>query len=163
MSFTAKLAGGIAARRRAKKAQKEYKKAMQKEIEKNNDWFNQRYNEDATQRADAQAVITQTMDAIKQRNRQAAGTQAVMGGTDESVAAEKAANNEALAQTMSNVAVNADARKDQIEQQYRERDESLNDTLNTNNYKEGLQQAQNIQDVTASMASDLSKMKFGKW
>ena len=44
----------------------------------NQDWYDRRYNEDATQRADAQAILTKTSEMIKQRNQQSAGTQAAV-------------------------------------------------------------------------------------
>lgn len=95
----------------------------------NQDWYDRRYNEDATQRADAQAILTKTADMIKQRNRQSAGTQAVMGGTEESVAAAKEANAKALSDATSQIAVAGAQRKDQIEGQYRERKQQLDETL----------------------------------
>ena len=85
--------GGIS----ATKAMKRVKKNLQEQRHKNQDWYDHRYNEDATQRADAQAILTKTEESIRNRNKQAAAAQAVMGGTEESVAAAKAANNEALA------------------------------------------------------------------
>lgn len=118
--------GGIS----ASKAMKRVKRNLEAQRQANKDWYDRRYNEDATQRADAQAILTRTEESIKNRNRQAAGTQAVMGGTEESVAAAKAANNEALAQATTNIAVNADARKDQIEQTYRQRDAQLQEAIN---------------------------------
>lgn len=118
--------GGIS----ASKAMKKVKNNLQAQKKANQDWYDRRYNEDATQRADAQAILTRTEESIKNRNKQAAGAQAVMGGTEESVAAAKAANNEALAQATTNIAVNAEARKDQIEQQYQQKDAQIDDALN---------------------------------
>lgn len=118
--------GGIS----ASKAMKKVKKNLQAQQQANKDWYDRRYNEDATQRADAQRILTKTEEAIRNRNRQAAGAQAVMGGTEESVAAAKAANNQALADATSQIAVNAEARKDQIEQTYQQRDAQINDALN---------------------------------
>lgn len=118
--------GGIS----ASKAMKKVKKNLQAQKQANQDWYDRRYNEDATQRADAQRILTMTEDSIRNRNRQAAGAQAVMGGTEESVAAAKAANNQALADATSNIAVNAEARKDNIEAQYQAKDAQLNDALN---------------------------------
>ena len=69
----------------------------------------------ATQRADAQRILTKTEEAFRNRNRAAQGAAAVMGGTEESVASTKAANSQALADATSQIAVNAEARKDQIE------------------------------------------------
>lgn len=120
------IIGGISASR----AMKKIKANLQQQMKENQNWYDQRYNEDATQRADAQALLTRTEEAIKARNAQAAGAQAVMGGNEESVAAAKAANNQALADATANIAVNADKRKDAIESQYMSTKASLNDSLN---------------------------------
>ena len=106
------------------------KKNIEAQRKQNQDWYDRRYNEDATQRADAQRILTQTEQSIKNRNQQAAGSQAVMGGTDESTAAAKAANNQALADATSQIAVNADARKDQIEQTYQQNEANYVNQLN---------------------------------
>ena len=126
MSAVGSIFGGIS----ASKAMKKVKKNLQAQQQANKDWYNRRYYEDATQRADAQRILTKTEESIRNRNRQAAGAQAVMGGTEESVAAAKMANNEALADATSQIAVNAEARKDQIEQTYQQRDAQINDALN---------------------------------
>lgn len=117
--------GGISKNKMLKKQM-----AMIKEQKRENqDWYDRRYNEDATQRADAQAILTQTADMIRRRNQQSAGTQAVMGGTEESAAAAKEANAKALSDATSQIAVAGAQRKDQIEGQYRERQQQLDETL----------------------------------
>ncbi len=121
LSAVGSIFGGIS----ASKAMKKVKKNLQAQKQANQDWYDRRYNEDATQRADAQRILTMTEESIKNRNRQAAGAQAVMGGTEESVAAAKAANNQALADATSQIAVNAEARKDQIEQTYQQKDAQI--------------------------------------
>ena len=126
LSAVGSIFGGIS----ASKAMKNVKKNLDSQKQANQDWYDRRYNEDATQRADAQRILTKTEEIIKNRNRQAAGAQAVMGGTEESVAAAKAANNQALADTTSQIAVNAEARKDQIEQTYQQKDAQLQNALN---------------------------------
>ena len=131
--------GGIS----ASKAMRRVKKNLQAQKEANQNWYDRRYNEDATQRADAQRILTQTEESIRNRNRQAAGAQAVMGGTDESTAAAKAANAQALADATSQIAVNAENRKDQIEQTYQQRDSQINEALNNleNNKAQAISQA----------------------
>jgi hypothetical protein len=114
MKLAGAIGGGIAAR----KAAREQSKRLDQQMQENQDWYDRRYNEDATQRADAQRLLTMTEEAIKNRNRQAASAAAVMGGTTESVAAQKAANNAALADTVSQIAADAASRKDAIEGQY---------------------------------------------
>lgn len=106
--------GGI----KASKAMKKVRNNLREQQQDNANWYNRRYNEDATQRADAQRILTKTEESIRNRNRQAAAAQAVMGGTEESVAAAKAANNEAMAEAASQIAVAADARKDNFRVPY---------------------------------------------
>lgn len=118
--------GGIS----ASKAMKKVKSNLQSQKLENENWYNRRYNEDATQRADAQRILNKTEESIRNRNKQAVGAQAVMGGTEESMAATKEANNQALAEATSQIAVNAEARKDSIEQQYQANDAQLDDALN---------------------------------
>ncbi|MBD5205850.1 MAG: hypothetical protein HDS84_05690 [Bacteroidales bacterium] len=149
------LAGSIFGGISASKAMKNVKKNLQAQKQANQNWYDQRYNEDATQRADAQAILARTEEAIKSRNRAASGAAAVMGGTEESVAATKAANAQAQAEATSNIAVNAERRKDSIEQQYQQRDAQLSEALN--NMEVGKAQAisQAVQGV-ASAAGNIA-------
>ena len=144
--------GGIS----ASKAMKRAKKNVEAQRQKNQDWYDRRYNEDATQRADAQRILTQTEESIKQRNKQAAGTQAVMGGTDESVAVAKAANNQALADATSQIAANAEARKDNIEATYMANDNAFVEQLNQ--LEQG--KAQAIGQAVQGVANAASSMPF---
>lgn len=101
--------------------------AIEAKKKENQNWYDRRYNEDATQRADAQRMLTIMEDRLKQRNKAAAGTAAVMGGTDESVAQEKEAGNKAMADTVSQIAVAGEKRKDAIEQQYMAKNDALDE------------------------------------
>ena len=140
--------GGIS----ASKAMRRVKKNLQAQKEANQNWYDRRYNEDATQRADAQRILTQTEESIMNRNRQAAGAQAVMGGTDESTAAAKAANAQALADATSQIAVNAENRKDQIEQTYQQRDSQINEALNNLEINKAQAISQAVQGVAKAGA-----------
>lgn len=144
--------GGIS----ASKAMKRAKKNVEAQRQKNQDWYDRRYNEDATQRTDAQRILTQTEESIKQRNKQAAGSAAVMGGTDESVAAAKAANNQALADATSQIAANAEARKDNIEATYMANDNAFVEQLNQ--LEQG--KAQAIGQAVQGVANAASSMPF---
>lgn len=140
--------GGIS----ASKAMRRVKKNLQAQKEANQNWYDRCYNEDATQRADAQRILTQTEESIRNRNRQAAGAQAVMGGTDESTAAVKAANAQALADATSQIAVNAENRKDQIEQTYQQRDSQINEALNNLEINKAQAISQAVQGVAKAGA-----------
>lgn len=126
LSAAGTIIGGL----KASEAMRNVKRDMDEQRKRNDAWYERRYNEDATQRADAQRVLSMTEDSIRARNRAAAGSRAVMGGTEESVQAAKAANNEALADAASRVAAAGDARRDAIEQSYRERDAQIHGQLN---------------------------------
>lgn len=149
-------AGSIFGGIKASKAMKKAKANIEAQRQKNQDWYDRRYNEDATQRADAQRILTQTEESIKQRNKQAAGTQAVMGGTDESVAVAKAANNQALADATSQIAANAEARKDNIEATYMANDNAFVEQLNQ--LEQG--KAQAIGQAVQGVANAASSMPF---
>lgn len=148
LGAAASIFGGIS----ASKAMRRVKKNLQAQKEANQNWYDRRYNEDATQRADAQHILTQIDESIKNRNRQAAGVQAVMGGTDESTAAAKAANAQALADATSQIAAGADNRKDQIEQTYQQRDSQINGALNNMEINKAQAISQAVQGVAKAGA-----------
>ena len=94
------------------------------------------------------------------------GTQAVMGGTDESLAATKEANNRAIAEATSQIAAMGDRRKDAIEAQYRNRDASLGGQLaqiEQNRANAIANATQGVGQVGASLISaDFDNMKQKK-
>lgn len=139
------IAGGIMGAGSARKQAR----MIADEKKKNQAWFDRRYNEDSTQRADAQAAITKMRETMKERTAAAAGTAAVMGGTEESMAIEKEAQNKAMAETLSNIAINGEARKDAIEAQYQARDAELFGAQLSNEQ----QKANNIAGAVSGMAS----------
>lgn len=139
------IAGGIFGARSARKQAR----MIAKEKKKNQAWFDRRYNEDSTQRAESQAAIAKMRETMKERTASAAGTAAVMGGTEESMAIEKEAQNKAMADTMSTIAVNGEARKDSIEAQYQARDAQLSQMQMENEQ----QKANNISGAISGMAS----------
>lgn len=143
MSIGSSIYGGLNSAKASRKA----KEAIEQEKAENTAYYNRAYNEDGTQRADALRLMRRTREAMNDRNKQAAATQAVVGGTDESVAATRQANANAVAETASAINAQADARKDNIEQSYRQQDAAYNNQLNNIE----LQRSQNIAN-TASQA-----------
>ena len=86
-----------------------------------------------------------------------------MGGTEESVAAEKEANNRALSDAAAQIAVNGEQRKDAIENQYQERDATLDNQLNNIEQSKAQAISQAVQGVTgAASTMDFGKVKIGK-
>ena len=121
LGLASSIAGGIA-NRKARQKQEQMIAQQQKE---NQAWFDRKYNEDPTKRADTVRLLTQMQEQIKNRNKAAKGRQAVMGGTEDSTTAVKEANNKTLADTTSQIVAANDARKDNIEQQYMNRKNQL--------------------------------------
>lgn len=146
----ASIFGGIA----SAKAMKDAQKKIEQQREDNKSWYNQRYNEDATQRADAQSMLTKTQEALKQQNKNLAGTQAVMGGTQETVAAQKQAGANTMANATSQIAVAGANRKDSIESTYRTKDDNFNSQL----VDLDKARANAIQTATGQLASSASSM-----
>lgn len=133
MSLIGDVIGGVGAifgGINSSKAMKEVRNNLKSQRLANRAWFERRYDEDATQRADAQAANARAEEEFRNRNRDAAGAQAVAGGTEESVAATKAANARALAATNAAIAADAERRKDGLEREYLAKDEALQGELN---------------------------------
>ena len=121
LGLASSIAGGIANR----KARRKQEQMLAQQQRENQAWYDRRYNEDPTKRADTVRLLTQMQEQIKNRNRAAKGRQAVMGGTEDSTTAVKEANNKNLADTTSQIVAANEARKDAIEQQYQQNKRSI--------------------------------------
>lgn len=121
LSLASSIAGGIANR----KAQKKQEEMLAKQQRDNQAWFDRKYNEDPTKRADTVRLLTMMQEQIRNRNKAAKGRQAVMGGTEDSTTAVKDANNKTLADTTSQIVAANESRKDAIEQQYQNRKQQI--------------------------------------
>lgn len=116
LSVASSIAGGIANRNVAKKQEE----LLAQQQQENKAWYDRKYNEDATKRADTVRLLTQMQEQIRNRNKAAKGRQAVMGGTDDSTTAVREANNKALADTTAQIVAANESRKDAVEQQYQQ-------------------------------------------
>lgn len=121
LGLASSIAGGIANR----KARRKQEQMIAQQQRENQAWYDRTYNADPTKRADTVRLLTQMQEQIKNRNKAAKGRQAVMGGTEDSTTAVKEANNKTLADTTSQIVAANDSRKDNIEQQYMNRKNQL--------------------------------------
>lgn len=121
LGLASSIAGGIANR----KARRKQEQMIAQQQRENQAWYDRTYNADPTKRADTVRLLTQMQEQIKNRNKAVKGRQAVMGGTEDSTTAVKEANNKTLADTTSQIVAANDARKDNIEQQYMNRKNQL--------------------------------------
>jgi len=137
--------GARAARRRNRE--------LAKRESENNSWFDQKYNENAMEGAEAQAALSALRAGQQQRMSAARGASAVMGASAGSVAAEKAAANQAMGQTLSQLAAQGAARRDAYEKSYLAEKNSISDMR-----LKGIEQDQ---QSMANAASQLSKLGAG--
>lgn len=121
LSIASSIAGGIANR----KARRKQEQMLAQQQRDNQAWYDRKYNEDPTKRADTVRLLTQMQEQIKNRIRAAKGRQAVMGGTEDSTTAVKEANNKTLSDTTSQIVAANESRKDAIEQQYQQNKRSI--------------------------------------
>ena len=102
----------------AKEARKR-RRALDERERENEAWYKRKYNELGTESASAQRALTAMRDAQQERMNRASGAAAVSGASSESVAAEKAAANKAIGDTVSAIAARDDARKERVDDEYR--------------------------------------------
>lgn len=153
LSIGGSIAGGIAGANAASKQ----RRMLQEQKQENQAWYDKNYYQDPTQRADAQAAISRMKDVMQQRTQRAAGTAAVTGATEETVAAEKAAQNNALAEVTSNIAANNEQRKDQIEQTY----QAKNDAFTEAEMQQKTQIGQNVAAAVSGIGQVAGEISNG--
>ena len=85
-------------------------------------WGQGELAKDYTKRSDALAVINRQRELLNEQYNKERAAAVVSGATPEQAALAKAAANDSLAQTMSNVAAGAAAHKDAVTQQMRSQD-----------------------------------------
>lgn len=121
LGVASSIFGGISAR----KARRKQERMLAQQEKENQAWYDRKYNEDPTKRADTVRLLTQMQEQIKNRNKAAKGRQAVMGDTEDSTTAVKEANNKTLADTTSQIVAANESRKDAIEGQYQARKDAI--------------------------------------
>lgn len=157
LGLASSIAGGIA-NRKARKKQEQMIAQQQKE---NQAWYDRTYNADPTKRADTVRLLTQMQEQIKNRNKAAKGRQAVMGGTEDSTTAVKEANNKTLADTTSQIVAANDARKDNIEQQYINRKNQLQNQQMSIDAEKAADTANAVAGVAGTAANIAASLDIG--
>lgn len=123
LGLASTIAGGIS----NSNARKQQRRMLSQQQKENQAWYDRKYNEDPTKRADTVHLLTQMNDTVKNRNKAARGRQAVMGGTEDSTTVVKEANNKTVADTTAQIVSANEARKDNIEQQFLNRKQQIQD------------------------------------
>jgi len=101
------------------------RKITDQQIAKNEAMFDEDYNRDYTQRADVQSAFARQREMMKENSNRNRNTAAVMGSTPEAAIASQKADNQALGQTVNNVAGQASAFKQHAKDVYMANDNAL--------------------------------------
>lgn len=126
LGTAAKIGGSIYGAIKSSQAAKKAEALLKNQRDDNKRWYEQRMAEDYTQRADNQNVLRRMRDMLGEQYKRARATNIVAGGTDESLALQKAAANESMGETMADIAAQASSYKEGIENQFRAQDAALN-------------------------------------
>lgn len=110
----------------ARQARKQSRLLDQREKE-NQELYDRRYNEDVTQRSEAQAYLNRMRSALAERSRALRGSQAVGGVSDEAVALQKEAQTNAMANYAARLASTVSSRRDKLEEAYQNRKDAIAD------------------------------------
>lgn len=114
---------------KSSQANKKARQMIQNQRDENQKWYDQKMAEDYTQRPDAQNILRKQRELLQDQYQRARATNIVAGGTDESLALQQAAANETMGDTMAEIASQASAYKEGVEEQYRANDAALNQQM----------------------------------
>ena len=151
------IAGAAASAIAGARAYRNQMKNLRKQERENQNWYDRRYNENATERADSVALNEQAKQHFAEAMAQHQGVAAVMGGTNAQLAAEKNAEAAGYANIQAQRQQMADTRKDTIENKF------LTNKSNIQNKMLEMEQqrAAGIQTAASQMAqagSDMMKL-----
>lgn len=142
---------------KSSQANKRAEQLLRNQRDENQKWYDRKMAEDYTQRTDVQNVLRKQRELLQEQYQRARATNLVAGGTDESLALQKAAANEAMGETMADIAENAASYKEGIESQYRAQDATLNQQQIANEQAK----AQSIATAAGQVGSAVSGLMTG--
>lgn len=157
---TAALAGGslalglgtsIFGGAKASSAAKEAEERQRLQEAKEDAWYRRKYNENYFDTAAGQALVNRAREYAKENWKRAAGAQAVGGGTDASVAMAKEAGNKMMGDTLSNIAVADQQRKENVDNQHQQAQEKFAQM----DMNRELQRAQNVTQASQGASNAL--------
>ena len=111
MGLASSLIGGIQASKAARRAERRQREQEAAEEA----WYNRRYNEDYLDTAAGQNLVRRAKAMYDDNIKKVAGAQAVAGGTDAATAAAKERANQAMGDTIANIAASDQSRKASVD------------------------------------------------
>ena len=143
--------GGSSASRAAKEAERRQRAQEAKEQA----WYNRRYNEDYLDTAAGQNLVRRARQMYDKNIKRAQGAAAVSGGTDASVQMAKDSANQAMGDTIANIAASDQSRKSQVDAMHRQAEAQFAQQ----DMNREMQRAQNI--TNAAQAASNAMMSVG--
>lgn len=142
---------------KSSQANKRAEQLLKNQRDENKKWYDQKMAEDYTRRSDSQNILRKQRELLQEQYQRARATNLVAGGTDESLALQQAAANDAMGDTMADIAANASAYKEGVENQYRAQEAALNQQQITNEQN----RAQAIANAAGQVGSAVSGLVQG--
>lgn len=142
---------------KSSQANKRAEQLLKNQRDENKKWYDQKMAEDYTQRTDVQNVLRKQRELLQEQYQRARATNLVAGGTDESLALQQAAANDAMGDTMADIAANAASYKEGVENQFRTQDAALNQQQIANEQN----RAQAIANAAGQVGSAVSGLMAG--
>ena len=139
-------------------AARKQRRELRKQQNANRAMLDNEYNAYATQRGDAMRMLERTREYIANRGKMSAGSAAVTGGTEASVAADKETNASALSNAVSEIVAAGEQRKDAILNKYQQRADNLDQQVAANRAA----QQQAMVGAVQGLASAAGQMDFGE-
>ena len=142
---------------KSSQANKRARQMLQNQKDENQKWYDQKMAEDYMQRSDVQNVLRKQRELLQEQYKRARATNIVAGGTDESLALQQQAANQAMGDTMANIAAQSSSYKEGVENQYREQNAALTQQQIANEQAK----AQSIAAAAGQVGSAVSGLMTG--
>lgn len=130
--LTAALGGAIYGGVKSGRLNREYESMVRGRLLDNEQWHNIKKSQEYTRRTDVQAENTKLRELLEKTTDRDRAINAVAGGTDQSLAASRAAANSSIAQAYADAAARASEYNDRNEREYREQDSAIRQQMEKN-------------------------------
>lgn len=154
MKLAGNIWGNIASASAARKARRQVNEQLDKQQDRATREFESQYYADPRQLASNQVMLTEMQKYLQEQRQARAAANAVTGGTEETLAAQKAIDNQTVASTMANLASQNETRRAKLRDQYNS-DLSNIDNARIANIKDYNAQKQ---QAIASTVSSINKL-----
>ncbi|MBR3444843.1 MAG: hypothetical protein IKH14_03105 [Prevotella sp.] len=157
----ASLIGGMFAGRKARKAYNAALKTYKDNLADIKAHRDNIYYQDPTQSAEAQAAVTNAQEVLDDATQKAVAGNVIAGGSDESVALQKAAAAATVGKMMQEQAVQGAAKKEGVWNNAQREIDQMNSYIASTQLNKGLTAAKNITAAASGVANAANDLDFG--